>query len=467
MAGNKFPGAIGPSAQTKDRKASAGRTINWRMRVVDGPAEPNQIVLEPVEGLRAFVTFPADVRGVIETDETTARTFVVAGAKLYELSTADGSYVERGTLARSSGFVAMKNGLFQLVIVDGPNGYVFTFATNAFSQIIDPDWRGSRWVDELNGVFIFVPNDQPDQFYISAIDDGANFDALDFSSSDAQPDPIVTHRVMKQELYLFNRRSTEVWIFDGSTDFPLTRYNSTPIDVGCAGLRAACTTSDSLFFLGRSKTGQGLLYEMRGHQPVRVSTDAVEQTIKDSTDRAGAVLWTYQIDGAEFLGLNMPGTATTWVYNLATQQWHEQARLVNGEWVQWPADQIVFAGGRHLASVGDKLYIIDDTLDAIGSELLSYERTWPHMQNASMEPISFRSVEVSCTTGNGGDMTLELSNDGGYVWGSPLRRSLGAIGRRVERIRWQGLGAAISRVFRLRCRGAGPTTIYCAPVDAS
>lgn len=466
MAGQKYQGAIGASSQLRDKKSAVGRAINWRLRVVDDDAEPNRVVLEPVEGLRTFVTFPADVRGTFETDETSSRAFVVAGAKLYELDV-NGSYAERGTLATATGFVKMENGLYQLVIVDGPNGYLFTFATDAFTQITDPDWRGSKWVAELNGLFIFVPDDQPDQFYISAIDDGGTFDALDFSSSDAQPDPIVTHRVMKQELYLFNRRSTEVWIFDGTAEFPLVRYNSTPIDVGCAGLRAACTTSDSLFYLGRSKNGQGLLYEMRGHQPVRISTDAVEQTIQDSADPAGAVMWSYQIAGAEFLGLNMPGTSTTWVYNLATEKWHEQAQLVDGEWQQWPADQIVFAHGVHYASAGAELYVVDETLDAIGSDLMSYERTWPHIQNASMEPISFRCVEVSCTTGNGGDMTLELSNDGGYVWGSPLLRTLGAIGRRMERIRWQGLGSAITRTFRLRCRGAGPTTIYCAPVDAS
>lgn len=466
MAGQKFPGVIGPSAQLQDRKTSVQRSINWRLRAVDGPNESDQVVLEPVEGLRTFLTMPATIRGIFRSDEKTARTFVVAGAKLYEVA-ADGALTERGTLASSSGFVSMKNGLYQLVIVDGPSGYVFNFATNAFAQITDSDWRGSSWVEELNGVFIFVPDDQPDQFYISAVDDASSYDALDFSSSDAQPDAIVTHRVMKQELYLFNTRSTEIWIFDGSADFPLTRYNSTPIDVGCVGLRAACTTSDSMFWVGRSRNGQGLVYEMQGHQPMRISSDAVEQAIKQSTDRSSCVMWTYQIEGAEFLGLNVPGTPSTWVYNLATQQWHEQARLVDGAWVQWPVDEIVFADDRHLATAGALIYVLDEQLDAIGNELLSYERTWPHIQNGSMEPISFRSVEVSCTTGNGGDITLEISNDGGYVWLSPLRRTLGAIGRRMERIRWQGLGSAINRVFRLRCRGAGPTTIYCAPVDAS
>lgn len=460
MAGNPVVNAIGPSAQLADRKVGVQRSVNWRLRL---STETNSLVLESVEGLREVADLGDDIRGVHNCDD--GRMFVIAGPTLYEV-TAAGATTSRGTLGSSSGFVSMKNGLYQLIVVDGLNGYALTLATNIFAQITDPDWRGSRWVEELNGLFIFVPDDQPDQFYISAIDDGANFDGLDFSSSDAQPDNIVTHRVVRQELYLFNTRSTEVWIFDGAADFPLVRYNSTPIDVGCVGLRAAVTTTDSMFWVGRTGKGQGLVYEMRGHQPFRVSSDAVEQALAASTDIASAVMWTYQVVGAEFVGLNIPGALTTWVYNVAIQQWHEQARLVDGEWAQWPADQIVFFDGAHFASSGSTLYALDKTLDAIGDELLSYERTWPHMTQPSMEPISYRGVEIACTTGNNGDITLELSNDGGYVWCPPLRKSLGAIGRRMERIRWLGLGSAIDRVFRLRARGAGPVTLRSAVVDA-
>ena len=48
MAGQKYPGAVGPSAQLKDRKSAAVRSINWRMRAIDDPSEPNRVVLEPV-----------------------------------------------------------------------------------------------------------------------------------------------------------------------------------------------------------------------------------------------------------------------------------------------------------------------------------------------------------------------------------------------------------------------------------
>lgn len=463
MAGRKEIMCVGPSYQLTDRKAAVQRAVNLRMRQISGLGESNQVVLESVEGLSTFVTMPAEIRGVYASDQD--RWFIVAGNTLYELD-AVGTQTARGTLATSTGFVSMKNGLFQLVIVDGPNGYVFTFATNALAQITDPDWRGSQWVEELNGSFIFVPADEPDQFYLSAIDDGSDFDALDFSSSDAQPDNIVTHRVTKQELVLFNARSTEIWIYTGAADFPLVRYNSTPIDVGCVGLRAASNTSDSLFWIGRTKFGQGIVYEMRGHQPMRVSTDAVEQSLKKSTDMTQATMWAYQVEGAELLGVNAPGLATTWVYNLATQQWHEQARLVAGDWSPWPADQLSFFGAQHYAAAGTNLYRVSDTEYTIGGEVLARERTWPHLMAGNMEPIAYRGLQLACTTGYGGNITLEISNDGGYVWLSPLLRSLGAIGRRMESIRWGGLGAAVDRVFRLRCTDPVPLTIHSAAVDA-
>ena len=463
MAGRKVVQAIGPSYQIADRKAGVQRAVNLRVRVIEGEGEPNMLVLESVEGLRPFLTMPATDRGTFASDR--GRFFVVAGNTLYEV-TASGAYTARGTLASSSGFVCMENNNTQLIVVDGPNGYLLTFASNAFGQITDPDWRGSRWVEELNGSFVLVPDDQPDQFYLSGIDDGATYDALDFSSSDAQPDDIVTHRVMKQELYLFNQRSTEVWVYSGDADFPLVRYNSTPIDIGCVGLRAAVVTSDSMFWVGGTGVGSGVLYEMRGHSPARVSTDAVEQALAASTDISKARIWCYQIEGAEFIGLDAPGFKTTWVYNLATQKWHEQARLVDGDWQQWPAELISYFSGKHYAAAGDKLYVIDNTLTTIGAEQMSFERTWPHLVLPSLEPVNYRGLEVSMTTGNGGAVTLEISNDGGAGWGSPLRRSLGAIGRRMERIRWLGLGSAVDRVFRLRWLGAGPTTIYSASVDA-
>lgn len=461
MADSRFIPCVGPSYQLADRKSAVQRSVNLYLREIEGPGEDKSAVLANVPGLVLHLDLGATIRASHAT--TGNRWFVVAGATLYELTS--GAAVSRGTLLTASGYVSMEEGRDQLVLVDGTYGYVLTLASNAFAQITDSDFRGSDWVEELDGYFIFVDPDT-DQFYISQIDDGSNLDALDFSSADAQPDNIVTHRVMKRELYLMGARSIEVWINSGDPDFPFSRYNSTPIDVGVVGKRACVRAADTMVFVGQTERGRGYVYLMSGHQPVRISTQAVEEALTGSSDLSQCSMWTYHFEGAEFVAVNAPGLTTTWVWNASTRQWHEQAKLVDGEWAAWPADEVTFFGGEHYATVGTKVYRIDSGTYTIGSDPLVRERTWPHLVSPSMERVAYRSLELACTTGHGGNVTLQISNDGGFTWGSPLLRSLGATGQWMQRIRWLMLGSARDRVFRLRCSDAVPFNIHGATVNA-
>lgn len=459
MAGNRIIQCVGPSYFLEDRKSAVQRAIGLYMRQVEGVGEDRPVVLDSAPGLTLQFTLPDTVRGSYSTG---SRWFVVAGSGLYELTS--GSAVSMGSLASVSGYVSMKHGRSQLVLVDGPNGYVLNLDTNIFTQITSSAWRGSNFVEELNGTFIFVdPN--TDQFYISAIDDGTSFDALDFSSADAQPDSIITHRVMRQELLLLGQWSTEVWIYTGDQAFPLTRYNSTPIDVGCVGNRAAINAANTLYFVGQTRTGRGAVYEMRGHQPVRISTQAVEEALRNSTDISAVTMWTYQVKGNEFIGINAPGLTSTWVYDAATNQWHERCEFVAGAYAARRDDLVTLHQGTHYACATTKVYKLDEDAYTLDGDVLIRERTWPHLVHPNAELGQFAGLELACTTGYGGNITLELSNDGGYTWGSPLIRSLGETGRWVPKVRWLMLGSAYDRVFRLRCTDAVPLTIHGANVQ--
>lgn len=460
MAGADTIKCVGPSYFLADRKSAVQRSVNLYMRQVEGLGEDKQVVLDSAPGLSLLVTMPATVRNSYNAD---GRWFVVAGSMLYELG-ASGTYGYRGTLVTTTGFASMKHGRDQLVIVDGANGYVLNLNTNNFGQIISPGWRGSNWVDELDGYSIFSdPN--TDQFYLSSIDDASTLNALDFSSADAQPDNIVTCRVRRRELHLFGTRSTEIWVNSGDADFPFIRYNSTPIDVGIVGNRAAAVCTDSIVWVGQTDRGQGYVYEMQGHQPVRISTQAVEEALDGSTDLSQASVWSYHVKGNEFAAINAPGLSTTWVYDFSVRQWHERAELVSGAWAPFRGDFCTFNGGNHYVSSGAKIYHMDTQFHTLAGDPLVRERTWPHFVKPSREPVAYRGLELACTSGEGGNITLELSNDGGFTWGPPLRRSLGAVGRFMQRIRWLMLGAAFDRVFRLRCSDNVNLTIHAGVVD--
>lgn len=462
MAGNSYVDCIGPSYHLADKKASVQSAVNcfpqrldgdrWAMRSAPGYSQFNDI--GPFRGSKALEN----------------RWFLVAGSILY-MRVADGPFVSVGDLRTTSGYVGIAINQSQVAVVDGANLYIFNFLTNMFTRVTSSGWRGSDDVYELDGYFIFVAPGT-DQFYISAIDDGTNLNALDFSSADSSPDTIICHKVSHRQLWLFgNGNSTEIWVDSGELAFPFARYQSYTLDVGCVGKRAAVNAADTLFWIGKTDRGTGIVYMAQGNQPARVSTIAVEQALRSSTNLAGAWMWAYQTEGHEFIGIECPGLSTTWVYDAAMQQWHERAKWVNG-WqpmgLNFVTHYAVQGEAVHWAGESDDvhLYVVSDDVNKIGTGPLVRERTWPHLVKPSAEPLSYRGVEVQCITGYGGSMTLEISNDGGITFGAPLIRSLGAIGRWMQRVRWLGLGAAFNRVFRIRCSDDVPFTLHNATVDA-
>lgn len=461
MAGRREVRCVGPSYYLADRKSAVQRAVNLYLMPIEGAGEDSALVLESAPGLTSLHDFGATVQGIHSAD---GRLFVAAGGVLYEVVA--GSVVSRGTIGL--GRVEMDHGTGQLVIVNGPSGWVFSLTSGALDLIVSSGWRGSYRVTAIDGYFVFVDPDT-DQFYISAIDDATSLDALDFSSADAQPDDIVAHVVRKREVYFFGTRSCEVWINSGDPDFPFARYQGTPIDVGVAGRYAVCRAADTLMFVGQTERGGAMVYEMNGYQPQRISTQAVEQALEASTDLSQATCWAYQEAGGEFVAFNAPGLETTWVFDAATRQWHERASLVNGSFAPLGIDGVAYHSGDHYAIGGTRLYRMARGINTLDGAALCRERTWPHLLAPSMEPVQYRALEVRCTTGQtpqAGAMTLEISNDGGSVFGPPLLRSLGTQGQRISRVRWLALGTARERVFRLRVTDAVPLTITGATVDA-
>jgi hypothetical protein len=456
MSGNKYVECIGPSYHLADKKAAVQRAVGCYPSKLAGDAW--MMAATPGETLTA--SLGASIRG---SKVTAGRWFVAAGSTLFEMTT--GTAVSRGTLQTSAGYVGMDDNKTQLAIVDGANLYIFNLQTNALTQVIVGGWRGSDDVVEIDGYFVFV-DPGTDQFYLSAIDNGTTLDALDFSSADTSPDDIVTHKASHRQLWLFGDLSTEIWVNTGDADFPFVRYQSYTLDVGCVGKRAAINAADTLFWIGKTDRGTGIVYQATGNQPQRVSTQAVEQALRASTDISQATMWTYQIEGHEFVAIDAPGLETTWVFDAAMQQWHERGEWSAG-WQPLTSRFVTSFGGEHYAGTdAGEIVKLDGSANTLNGRVLVRERTWPHMIQQSMEPVSYRSVELALTTGHGGSITLEISNDGGATFGPPLLRSLGAIGRWMQRVRWLGLGTAVNRVFRIRQSDPVPFAIHAAAVDA-
>lgn len=448
---------VGPSYSLTLRKADIQRSVNLHLVGMETPGKA-PFVLQSVPGYALFSTLGAQVRGCLTTND---RTFFVAGSSLYEVYS-NGAAVLRGTLGTSTGPVELTYGTSQLVMVDGPNGYVLTLSTNVFQQITSPAFYGSATVDFLDNYFLFVRPDTG-QFYIAAINDATTFDALDFATAESQPDNLTAAPVCQRRAMLMGGVTIETWMDGGANDFPLEREGAV-IEVGCIAAHSAKVVDNSIFWLGRDKNGGGIVYRLIGSQAQRVSTQGVEQAIQASTDLAQAVAYAYQENGLTFYALNAPGLTSTWVYEVSTSAWHERCDL--DDLGQFKADRGVchtYAFGYHLIGGSDgKVYRLDSSLYTKAGDPLVRERTSPHSAAPSMKKQFFDGFYLDCTTGatpQGVDPHVELSwsGDSGAKWSNPKAKSLGKVGERPNRLAWHAnvLGGGKpkdrDRVWRLRC----------------
>jgi hypothetical protein len=205
-----------------------------------------------------------------------------------------------------------------------------------------------------------------------------------------------------------------------------------------------------------------------------------------------AIGYTYQQDGHSFYVLIFPTADTTWVYDLATQAWHERAGWVNGSFTRHRSNcQMAF---NNKIVVGDyedgKIYAFDLDDYSDNNQIQRWLRSWralPTGQNdlkrtaqhalqldaqAGHYVISFVPLQITLENGNllvtesgvsiidqigqqvnvAPQFMLRWSDDGGHTWSNEHWRDGGAVGAYGTRIIWWRLGMTLKlrdRVYEL------------------
>lgn len=452
-------------------KANVERLINYMYKRSEPMPEKVEMYREQVPGLSLIRNIlGAEFRGMYSTG---ARCFAVVGDKLVELLS-DLSWLTLGTLNTTVGRVDFAQGLFSVVVVDGPFGYALRLADNNFVQITDPDFYGSARVAFLDGKFIFT-RPQSQQFYWSdGIDNATEYDALDFASAESAPDDLVAVLVDHREVLLAGERTIETWYPTGGEEV-YARNNGTVIETGLASAHCIRQIDNSYVWLGRDRSGAGMVWiagGSNGSQPQRISTNELEEAMYLSANLSQAYAWVYQEGGQTFYVLQVPGLDTTWVWDASIRRWHERAELVNGEYTRWRAECHVYAFGRHLVgdSVGN-LYELDPYEYTNGGDVLVRDWITPHSAAPSSRYVFFNQLRLDATLGHtdSGEspcVLLRYSNDGGHRWSDWSSRSTGKVGEYGHYPRWHNLGRARDRVWNFRVTDNCKFSIIKLSVDA-
>jgi hypothetical protein len=458
---------LGSTYVARSVNAADARMVNLFPEIIpEGGKEP--AFLNRAPGLAHRVTVGlGPIRGLWEFNDIL---YVVSGDKLFKVDTSY-NVTQLGTVAGTSGPVSMAdNGIQLFVACNGP-GFIYNSQTNVFQPITDGDYPGAVTVSYLDGYFVFnEPNSQ--KIWITALFDGTSVDPLDFASAEGSPDGVVGIIADHREVWVFGTDSVEVWYNSGDPDFPLSRIQGAFNELGCAAPYSIAKMDNGLFWLGKDARGQGMVYRANGYTGQRISTHAVEWHIQQYGNLSDAIGYTYQQDGHSFYVLVFPSANTTWVYDVATQAWHERAGFVNGQFTRHRGSCQAFF--KNEVMIGDfengNVYAFDLEDYSDNGAPQKWLRRWralPTGQNNLMRTAQ-HSLQLDLETGVGLNLgqgsdpqvMLRWSDDGGHTWSNEHWVSIGKIGEFYRRAIWRRLGMTMKirdRVYEIS--GTDPVKI--------
>ena len=489
---------LGSSYVARSVNAADSRMVNLFPEMVpEAGKEPAFLSRAP--GLRLLASLgDSPVRGLWQYG---GYGYAVSGTNLYKISSS-WAVTLLGTVSGSGPVSMADNGNQLFVACNGPS-YIYNSSTSVFQQITDPDFPGAVTVGYLDGYFVFnEPNSQ--KVWVTSLLEGTQVDPLDFASAEGSPDGLVSLIIDHREAWLFGTNSVEVWYDAGNADFPLARIQGAFNEIGCAAAYSVAKLDNGIFWLGSDARGNGIVYRANGYTGQRISTHAVEWQIQQYNNISDAVAYTYQQDGHAFYVLIFPSANTTWVYDVATQAWHERAGFSNGQFTRHRSNCQMNFGGEIV--VGDyangNIYAFDLTTYSDNGDIQKWLRSWralPTGQN-NLNRTAHHSLQLDCESGVGLDgndvstllnslntelglallaesgttilvsvstvqgtdpqVMLRWSDDGGHTWSNEHWRNMGRIGEYGRRVLWRRLGMTMKlrdRVYEVS--GTDPVKI--------
>jgi len=376
--------------------------------------------------------------------------YAVIGNTVYKINTAGIATVLTATLSTSTGVVEMADNGTQIMLIDGTYGYIIE--GDVLAQITDDNFPVPASLAYQDTYFIVTEKDTG-KIYISSQMDGTEWDALDYASAEGKPDDALAIISDHRELWILGQVSTEVFYNSGDAAFPFERINGAFIEKGIGAAASAAKLDNSVFWL----TEEFQVVRALEYTPVIVSTRKIEKEIAGYETKSDAVAYTYAQEGHSFYVLNFPTANKTWVYDVATQLWHERRSFPTDG--RHRGNCYAYFNGKHL--VGDydngKIYELDfNTFDDDGKIQRSIHVFPPIMAGNRQNVFHFR-IEIEVTSGVGlvsgqGEdpiAILDWSNDNYNNWSNEHWLKIGKIGEYTNRVVERRMGSARWRAYRL------------------
>jgi hypothetical protein len=445
-----FP-LIGPAYRSRSINVACQRAVNCYL---EAGADGAPVALYGTPGtVRRATIGTGPVRAGISAG---GYTWWVSGSQVYRMDP-NFSTTLCGSISNSSGPAGMAANEFQVLIVDGISGWLVDLTTATLMEITDPDFpAGVTRAAYQDGYFI-VAGDGSGRFYINELpNDGRSWNGTDFASAEGAPDSLVAIISDHRELWLIGADSAEVWVNTGNADFPFERSGNVFIENGIASAGSLAKMDNTVFWIGSDPRGHGIVWRANGYTPARISNHGIEYALSTYSTISDAIGWTYTSGGHSFYVIQFPTAGKTWVYDAATNEWHERAwwNTSTGEFEQWRASCHVFANGMHL--VGDRedgrVYSLEDAVNTDDGGILKRLRTTQNSNDRQLLQF-YTMLQIVMETGHDATpearLMLRWSNDAGHTWSNTVTAHVGAVGQYSARVMFTRLGSGRNRVWEI------------------
>lgn len=460
-------GSDGASAEIHE----AGRSVNLYVEVINGKpalrACPGEFRFLDVD---EFVDGTPPFRGFHVMGE---RFFVVVGnavGEVFDGAITGRSFVIRGYLPTSSGRVGMSDNAGKVIIGDG-TGFFLLDPAVGITQILtdESDVIAGYASVYINQQTLFFLRDSGSYYYSDPGEPGT-VPALNFFDAESNPDATLNAYVLGDKIKILGVNSTEDHWNSGGSDNAFERVTGSPIEYGSVSRWSSCLYDNTVAMVGRNKQGAGKVYRLGGpgRAPQIISNQAVEEALAKVlfAGRADKItMWSYEEAGHAFLVINLPSAAATvnnpaqpsmtWVYDAATQIWHERGfwNPNTGAFERVLADHHAAWQGRHYTGAYNAPHVYELSLDYFRQnteELRKLREFGPLTMDG--ERFTVYGIEVEMLVGVGRDGGVQGSDPqimlrsrfGTGAWSNIMPRSYGRMGKGKTRVTWgpQGSGEA-------------------------
>ena len=387
--------------------------------------------LRPAEGINHVADLPGvDRGGIVWRGEH----YRVCGTKFVKIS-ASGQVIELGDV-QSGGQCSFDYSFDYLAINAGTSLYLYN---GTLKQVTDENLGEVHDVIWVDGYFM---TSDSDNIVITELNNPFEVNPLKYGSSEVDPDPIVGLLKLRNEVYVLNRNTIEVFDNVGGEFFPFQRIDGAQTMKGTLSKRTCCIYMDAIAMLGSGRNEAITVYISSAGSAQKIATREVEQILSNYTESqlTECQLEARQVDGHAWLYIHLPDQ--TLVYDaIASQSTGQPTWFILNSGNGYTARNMTYAYNKWFVghTTESKLGVLtDETGEHWGNEI-EWQFGTAIIYNESSGVI-FHQLELVGLTGRNSflkesSIYTQYSTDG-MEWSMPKFISVGKQGQRNKRLVW-------------------------------